>query len=116
MTDHELRCWPEHYAAIERGAKTCELRLNDRNYQTGDTLYLREFEPLQNAYTGRSLHVLVTHIVSGGPWLAPGYVALSIKVVASNPTRDFICEECGKPTPFRANGMCISCIEKEMRG
>lgn len=110
---HELKTWPEHFRAIEKGAKTCELRLNDRNYQTGDTLYLREWEPLENSYTGASVHCLVTHILSGGVWISPGYIAMSIRVLATNPTRDFICEECGRPTPFRANGMCINCITKD---
>ena len=81
MTTHELKCWPEHFAPVARGVKTVELRLNDRNYQVGDMLYLREYEPMEHAYTGRSAYVAVTHIVSGGVWLAPGYVAMSIKVL-----------------------------------
>ncbi len=78
--EHMLKCWPEHYAAIERGAKTCELRLNDRPYQVGDTLLLREFEPLNASYTGQQLRVKVTHILNGGVWLSPGYIAMSITV------------------------------------
>jgi hypothetical protein len=78
MTEHELKCWPEHYAAIDSGAKTCELRLNDRPYQRGDALLLKEWEPIENAYTGRQMRVRVTHVLSGGPWLSPGYVAMSI--------------------------------------
>jgi Domain of unknown function (DUF3850) len=77
--DHDLKCRPEHFRAIEKGAKTCELRLNDRPYNVGDTLYLREWEPLENSYTGASLHVIVTHILSGGVWLSPGYIAMSIQ-------------------------------------
>jgi hypothetical protein len=79
--EHELRCYPEHYDAIDRGDKTCELRLNDRPYQVGDTLHLRRYEPLIPGYTGASLRVLVTHILSGGVWLNPGYIAMSIKLV-----------------------------------
>ncbi len=79
--EHELKTLPEHYDAIERSDKTCELRLNDRNYQVGDTLHLRRYEPLIPGYTGQSLRVLVTHILSGGIWLSPGYVAMSIRLV-----------------------------------
>jgi hypothetical protein len=82
--EHTLKCWPEHYAAIDSGAKTCELRLNDRPYQRGDALLLKEWEPVENAYTGRELRVRVTHILSGGPWLAPGYVALSIRLMGED--------------------------------
>lgn len=114
MKIHDLKCWPEHFDPVARGHKTVELRLNDRNYQVGDVLYLREYEPLERAYTGRSVHALITHIVSGGEWLAPGYVALSIRVGAVNPVRDFICEECGRLTPFRANGMCAACVMRNV--
>ena len=81
MTTHELKCWPEHFDPVARGVKTVELRLNDRNYQVGDTLYLREYEPSEPAYTGRSVRVVITHRMSGGEWLRPGYVALSIRIV-----------------------------------
>ena len=79
MTEHEIKCWPEHYALVEKGEKTVELRLNDRNYQTGDVLLQREWEPLDHSYTGRSSRYLVTHIVHGGPWLTPGHIAMSIR-------------------------------------
>ena len=82
--EHELKTLPEHYDAIERSDKTCELRLNDRNYQVGDTLHLRRYEPLIPGYTGPSLRVLVTHILSGGVWLSPGYVAMSIRLVGED--------------------------------
>lgn len=77
--EHDLKCLPEHYDAIESGAKTLELRLDDRNYQTGDILHLRRYEPLTEAYTGASQRARVTHTLRGGPWLTPGYVAMSIK-------------------------------------
>lgn len=82
--EHSLKCWPEHYAVIEAGVKTCELRLNDRPYQRGDALLLREFEPVENGYTGRQLRVRVTHVLSGGEWLAPGYIAMSIRLMGED--------------------------------
>jgi uncharacterized protein DUF3850 len=82
--EHILKTWPEHYAAIERGAKTCELRLNDRPYQVGDALHLKEWEPLENSFTGRSCRVRVTHVLSGGAWLSPGYVAMSIRLMGED--------------------------------
>lgn len=82
--EHELRCWPEHYAVIDAGTKTVELRLNDRPYQRGDALLLREWEPVENGYTGRQLRVRVTHVLIGGPWLSPGYVAMSIRLMGED--------------------------------
>jgi hypothetical protein len=83
--EHTLKTWPEHYQEVADGRKTFELRLNDRPYAVGDTLLLQEYEPLEHAYTGRALRVLVTHILRGGEWLTPGYVCMSIKhCVSSN--------------------------------
>lgn len=79
MTEHDVKCWPEYYEPLERGDKTLELRLNDRNYRVGDVLHQREWEPLEHRYTGRSSRYLVTHIIRGGEWLVPGYVAMSIR-------------------------------------
>jgi hypothetical protein len=84
MTEHELKTWPEHYAAIDGGSKTVELRLNDRPYAVGDSLLLREWEPLEAGYTGRQLRVRVTHILRGGEWLAPGYIAMSIRLMSED--------------------------------
>lgn len=99
---HDLKTAPEHFAAILSGLKTAELRKDDRNFAVGDTLLLREwnkqkaddyyshhYDPLLSmaemweravtrAYTGRALRRTVTHIVKGGPWLASGYVMLSL--------------------------------------
>ena len=84
-TTHDLKCWPEHFGPVVEGVKTVELRKNDRDYQIGDYLLLREFRPNQphqgpGSYTGRIARVRVTHITRGFPWLAPGYVAMSIRL------------------------------------
>jgi Domain of unknown function (DUF3850) len=62
---HELKCWPEFFAPVFSGAKTAELRYNDRDYQVGDVLVLREWEPKADAYTGRECKRLVTHVLHG---------------------------------------------------
>lgn len=42
---HDLKCWPEFFRPLCQGIKTFEVRLNDRNYQVGDTLQLWEWKP-----------------------------------------------------------------------
>lgn len=79
--NHDLKCHPEHFDALLSGAKTAELRLNDRSYQVGDTLTLRNYDPIDNSYDGLWIMVKVTHILSGKPWLADGYVMLSFDEV-----------------------------------
>jgi len=42
---HDLKTWPQYFARLVDGSKTFEVRKDDRGYQTGDTLVLREFDP-----------------------------------------------------------------------
>jgi hypothetical protein len=42
---HELKIWPQYYCRIEDGSKTFEVRNNDRGFQPGDEVVLREWSP-----------------------------------------------------------------------
>jgi hypothetical protein len=44
MTEHHLKTLPQFWDAVERGEKTFEARLNDRNFQKGDELHLYRYE------------------------------------------------------------------------
>ena len=86
MTTHDLKCWPGPFQAVKQGIKTLELRYNDRDYQVGDYLHLREFVPIYpgqrpGKYTGDSVLVQVTHVLRGFTGLEPGYVAMSITLM-----------------------------------
>jgi len=43
---HVLKCWTQYFQAVKAGMKPFEIRLNDRDYRTGDTLVLKEFIPM----------------------------------------------------------------------
>ena len=45
MTVHELKVIPPYLDALVSGSKTFEVRKNDRAYQRGDVLRLREWHP-----------------------------------------------------------------------
>lgn len=42
---HELKIWPQYYCRVADGSKTFEIRKNDRGYQPGDEVVLREYDP-----------------------------------------------------------------------
>lgn len=65
MTFHELKVWPEYFAAMVDGRKSFEVRKNDRDYRVGDTLLLREYAPGPDKYTGHFMTFIVTYMVSG---------------------------------------------------
>lgn len=78
---HNLKIWPEYYAAVCAGDKRAELRWNDRDYQAGDTLDLCEWDPNEEAFTGEFISVTVTHVAELGQWM-PGYMLLSIALAS----------------------------------
>lgn len=42
---HELKIIPQFFQRIKEGSKTFEIRLNDKAYQSGDTVIMREYDP-----------------------------------------------------------------------
>ena len=81
MNRHELKILPEHFKAVWAGIKRAELRKDDRGFETGDILVLREWDGKE--YTGSGIAVKVTHILRDCPeyGLSDGYCILSIKTV-----------------------------------
>lgn len=70
---HELKTWPVFFTAVKEGRKTFEVRKNDRNFQVGDELLLREFIPAdyfdfgdEEKYSGEICHRKITYILKGG--------------------------------------------------
>jgi hypothetical protein len=79
---HELKCRPRFYEHIESGKKLFEIRYNDRNYQVGDTLFIREFEPYDGTYSGRECRKKITYITD---WeQPPGYVVMGLAPSRAN--------------------------------
>ena len=58
---HEMKILEQYYADVYSGAKTFELRKDDRNVQVGDTLLLREWTG--QFYTGRQIPANVTYVL-----------------------------------------------------
>jgi hypothetical protein len=42
---HELKIWPQYYCRVADGSKTFEVRENDRAFQSGDIVILKEWDP-----------------------------------------------------------------------
>lgn len=87
--EHQLKTWPPFFEAISDGRKTFEVRKNDRGFNAGDVLWLREYDPNadvygreERKYTGNEMRMLVTYVLSGeGFGVKDGYVVMGIKPV-----------------------------------
>lgn len=85
---HELKVWPAYFARLLDGSKTFEIRRDDRGFQPGDRLTLREWNPTGTttlfggvgAYTGRQVVRTVGFVAKGTMFgLALGeYAVLSL--------------------------------------
>ena len=78
MKTHELKILPEYFQAVWYGKKKFEMRKNDRDFQVGDMLILREWDGVR--YTGSALCVTVTYIYQDGfvGGLEDGWCIMSI--------------------------------------
>jgi hypothetical protein len=62
MKRHTLKCWPEYFQAYIDGRKRFEFRVNDRDYQLGDMLIVREWSPISDEYSGREFVMTVQYL------------------------------------------------------
>ena len=65
MAQHNLKTWPGSFSDVVDGVKTFEIRRNDREFQVGDVLILKEWDNETKEYTGRSLACRVQYLVQG---------------------------------------------------
>lgn len=79
---HELKILPQYYKEIISQRKTFEIRKDDRNFQVGDRLFLREWDG--EKYTGRlTRNREITYILRDAEkyGLKEGYCILGIQPV-----------------------------------
>jgi hypothetical protein len=80
MKTHHLKIHPQYFAAVRAHKKNFEIRKDDRDFEVGDLVVLKEYLPETDSYTGQTTIRLITYIVSDIPdmGLKPGFVILSI--------------------------------------
>lgn len=76
--NHDIKLFTKYFQLVVDGKKRSEVRVNDRNYQVGDTVTLNEGQPGLNGfeYTGRKASARISYIDDFG--LESGYVNLSL--------------------------------------
>ena len=105
---HELKCHPGPFQAVKDGSKPFEWRKDDRGYQVGDTLWLREWYPGDTpsvpdstaGYTGDGLRRTVTYIIREGFGIPEGYCIMGLaaaKEEERSPTWLGHCSGCTDP-------------------
>ena len=79
--EHELKILPQFYNGIASHKKTFEIRKDDRDYQEGDRIVLREFDGQE--YTGRKTRRVITYVLRDAKkyGLADGFCILGIQPI-----------------------------------
>lgn len=73
-----LKLNAKYYDDVLTGKKPFEIRYDDRQYNVGDYLVMREWNNDKEEYTGRIMILRITYISTYKQ--QPGYVVLGIKV------------------------------------
>lgn len=73
---HELKLLPQYFV----NQKSFELRKDDRDFEEGDLLLLREYDEYTERYTGRFAVKKITYVLRGCPQygLVSGYCILAV--------------------------------------
>lgn len=108
---HELKTWPTYFGPVWEGDKTFDVRIDDRGFQKGDNVVLREWDISVGCkcrdttesrahlddcprYTGRWISGTIGYVLSATPAIGSqrgfngnGYVVLALLLTeASDPT------------------------------
>lgn len=92
---HELKTWPKFFQMIVQGEKNAEVRKDDRDFQNGDVLWLREYNPEMGKYTGFEAKVDVISVLRNVAGIKKGYCVICIKQRVGQ-IKDFVCANAGK--------------------
>lgn len=63
MKIHDLKCNSYYFELIANGSKRFEFRKNDRDFELGDILVLREFDTYNSILTGRVIQCVITFVL-----------------------------------------------------
>lgn len=62
---HELKILPRWFEDVQAGRKNFEIRRNDRDFEEGDYLLLKEWNWSRGEYTGREVTRKIQYIYQG---------------------------------------------------
>lgn len=77
---HTLKCWPQWFEPLLNQSKQFEVRQDDRAYQVGDLLFIREWNPDSQQFTGREVLRRVVYKLTGCQGLSEGYCVLGLQI------------------------------------
>ncbi len=93
---HALKTHREYFLLAWAKIKPVEVRFNDRNFQPGDLMILREYDPKTGKYSGREIHGKIWHVYANSPGLLTKWVILFYDETARHEAPKISFEDEGK--------------------
>ena len=81
MKTHYLKTIQPYFDESKKGNKKFEFRKNDRDFQVGDEVFLREYDPETNIYSGNVMKANITYVLKDFGGMDSGYCVLSLEFV-----------------------------------
>jgi len=82
-TEHHLKVWPAYWDAVKSGAKSFEVRRDDRGFQRGDVLVLRRWDTEGHRYMDDyefAVRRRISYVLTGGQFgIEAGYVVMGLQ-------------------------------------
>ncbi len=75
---HFLNTVEPDFTEIAYGNKNFEVRKNDRDYQKGDYVELRSFDPITEECTGEAIIKRISYILKDPEYVKEGFVILGL--------------------------------------
>lgn len=76
---HYVKCESTFFEDVVNNYKLFEVGKNDRDYQPGDDMILKEWDKDLQEYTGREDRVTIIYLLEDYPGIEPGYCILGIE-------------------------------------
>jgi ribosomal protein S17 len=76
VSHHDLKILPGLFKDLIEGRKRHEVRKFDRDFKTGDTVTLHEFQPIGQTYSGRTSAWVIGSVTQPGTWGLPDDVGV----------------------------------------
>lgn len=81
--DFEIKIWQEYLPSVIYGRKTFEVRLDDRNYTSGQVIKMNGYDKKKNELTGYFVVIKVKDVLKDAVHfgIMPGFCVFSIEVL-----------------------------------
>lgn len=78
---HYVKCVNPFFGAVWDEIKRFEYRLNDRDYEVNDIVYLQEFSPENQFFSGAEIKILITYLLKDFPGLEPNHCVFAFNIL-----------------------------------